>query len=237
MGLRHITGRAKAGFQPRRMVRIWLSGPDDLPDRRSFSRNDRLPTGRRQRRAVGGKAVDDAAAARRYIRAISLLLRTAGPQDHQPDARRQRRNRSERDGCDACGAGGAAGAVTAAVAGAGAVGCAARGFWGGGAETAFDAGGAGGALATEGRGAVDTAGAAAGGAATALGGGAGGVAGAAAAAGAALLGATALTAAWQPLESSAMCCFRQASASAPPRGTPEQFAMKSDRQDARMALI
>jgi hypothetical protein len=34
-----------------------------------------------------------------------------------------------------------------------------------------------------------------------------------------------------------MCCFRQASASAPPRGTPEQFAMKSDRHDARIALI
>jgi hypothetical protein len=92
-------------------------------------------------------------------------------------------------------------------------------------------------VATEGRvvgaGAVDAAGAAAGGAAAAAGGGAGG----AAAAGAGLLGVAALTAVWQGAESWAMCCFRQASASAPPRGTPEQFAMKSDRHDARIALI
>jgi len=62
-------------------------------------------------------------------------------------------------------------------------------------------------------------------------------AGGAAAAGAGLLGVAALTAVWQGAESWAMCCFRQASASAPPRGTPEQFAMKSDRHDARIALI
>jgi len=68
------------------------------------------------------------------------------------------------------------------------------------------------------------------------GGGAAG-AGGTAAAGAGLLGVAALTAVWQGAESWAMCCFRQASASAPPRGTPEQFAMKSDRHDARIALI
>ena len=85
-----------------------------------------------------------------------------------------------------------------------------------------------------GAGAVDAAGA--GGAAAAAGGGAGG-AGGTAAAGAGLLGVAALTAVWQGAESWAMCCFRQASASAPPRGTPEQFAMKSDRHDARIALI
>jgi len=87
-----------------------------------------------------------------------------------------------------------------------------------------------------GAGAVDTVGAAAGGAAAAAGGGAGG-AGGTAAAGAGLLGVAALTAVWQGADSWAMCCFRQASASAPPRGTPEQFAMKSDRHDARIALI
>jgi hypothetical protein len=117
--------------------------------------------------------------------------------------------------------------VTAVLAGAGATAGAARGFCGGGGETAFGSGGGGGAVATEGRGAV--------GAAAAAGGGAG--AGDTAAAGAGLLGVAALTAVWQGADSWAMCCFRQASASAPPRGTPEQFAMKSDRHDARIALI
>jgi hypothetical protein len=129
--------------------------------------------------------------------------------------------------------------VTAVLAGAGATVGAARGFCGGGAETAFGSSGGGGAVATEGRGAVgagavDAAGAV--GAAAAAGGGAGG-AGGRAAAGAGLLGVAALTAVWQGADSWAMCCFRQASASAPPRGTPEQFAMKSDRHDARIALI
>jgi hypothetical protein len=110
---------------------------------------------------------------------------------------------------------------------------------GGGAETGFGSGDAAGTLAAEGRGpvggaavgAVDAVGAAAGGAAAAAGAGGG------ATAAGAVLGAMALTAVWQGAESCAMCCFRQASASAPPRGTPEQFAMKSDRQDARIALI
>jgi hypothetical protein len=46
----------------------------------------------------------------------------------------------------------------------------------------------------------------------------------------------ALTALWQGAESWAKCCFRQVNASAPPRGTPEQFAMKSDRHEERIAL-
>ena len=111
--------------------------------------------------------------------------------------------------------------MTAVLAGAGATAGAARGLYGGGAETAFGSGGGGGAVATEGRGAVGAVDTAAG----------------TAAAGAGLLGVAALTAVWQGADSWAMCCFRQASASAPPRGTPEQFAMKSDRHDARIALI
>jgi hypothetical protein len=132
-------------------------------------------------------------------------------------------------------AGGATGATAAVAAAGGAV---TRGFLGGG-ETGFDSGGE--ALAAEGwigtgAGAGDTVGEAAGGATAAAGAGGGAGVGAAAAAGAALLGVTALTAVWQGAESWAMCCFRQAKASAPPRGTPEQFAMKSDRHDARIAL-
>src|SRR5215472_2733607 len=50
-------------------------------------------------------------------------------------------------------------------------------------------------------------------------------------------GPTAFTAAWQPGDSWATFCLRQRSASAPPRGTPAQWAMKSDRQEARIALI
>ena len=47
---------------------------------------------------------------------------------------------------------------------------------------------------------------------------------------------TALTALPQAGDSLAMCCRRQSSASLPPRGTPEQFDRKSERQDERMAL-
>src|SRR3979411_2711895 len=61
--LRHISGRSNGEFLPRRLVRIWLSGPDEFSDLRSFCRQDRLPASRRQRRAIGGEAVDDAAAA------------------------------------------------------------------------------------------------------------------------------------------------------------------------------
>jgi hypothetical protein len=52
----------------------------------------------------------------------------------------------------------------------------------------------------------------------------------------AALATTAFTAAWQAGDSLARCCFRQANASAPPRGTPEQFERKSDRQEERIAL-
>ena len=62
--------------------------------------------------------------------------------------------------------------------------------------------------------------------------GGGGGGGAAAAGG----GVTALTALPQAGDSWAMCCRRQSSASLPPRGTPEQFDKKSERQDERMAL-
>jgi hypothetical protein len=76
------------------------------------------------------------------------------------------------------------------------------------------------------------------GAAVAAGAGAGVAAGGAAGAAAgAAGGVTALTAAWQPGDSCAMCSFRQRSASAPPGRTPEQFDMKSDRQLERIALI
>jgi hypothetical protein len=92
---------------------------------------------------------------------------------------------------------------------------------GGGGDTAVAGGGGGG----------DGAAAAAGG-----GGGAalaaGGDGGAAAAGG----GVTALTALPQAGDSLAICCRRQSSASLPPRGTPEQFDKKSERQEERMAL-
>ncbi len=68
------------------------------------------------------------------------------------------------------------------------------------------------------------------------GGAAGATTGAGAAAGAGAGGRIALTAALQAGESLAKFCFKQSSASLPPGVTPEQFAMKSDRQEARMAL-
>ena len=83
------------------------------------------------------------------------------------------------------------------------------GWWGGGGAAAAGGGGGGAALT------------------------AGGGGGGAAAAGG---GDTALTALPQAGDSLAMCCRRQSSASLPPRGTPEQFDKKSERQDERMAL-
>lgn len=85
---------------------------------------------------------------------------------------------------------------------------------------------------------VGVAGADATGAAGAAAAGAGGATGAATAAGAAAGGGEmALTAAWQPPESLARLRFRHSRASLPPGCTPEQFAMKSERQFARMALV
>jgi hypothetical protein len=49
-------------------------------------------------------------------------------------------------------------------------------------------------------------------------------------------GMIAFTACWQPEESLATLSFRHCSASFPPLGTPEQFAMKSERQFERIAL-
>ena len=62
-----------------------------------------------------------------------------------------------------------------------------------------------------------------------------GAAGAAAAAGSAGFGAAAFTAAWQDGESLASLRTRHSNASLPPGWTPEQLAMKSERQAARMA--
>jgi hypothetical protein len=47
---------------------------------------------------------------------------------------------------------------------------------------------------------------------------------------------TALTAVLQAPESLPMLRLRHSKASAPPGCTPEQFVMKSERQDARIAL-
>src|SRR5712671_6615833 len=44
MGLRHISARPEGEFRPSRMVRIWLRGPDELPDQRSFRRKNRVAT-------------------------------------------------------------------------------------------------------------------------------------------------------------------------------------------------
>src|SRR3984957_14369806 len=60
-------------------------------------------------------------------------------------------------------------------------------------------------------------------------------AGVAAAAGSAGFGAAAFTAAWQDGESLASLRSRHSNASLPPGWTPEQLAMKSERQAARMA--
>jgi hypothetical protein len=62
-------------------------------------------------------------------------------------------------------------------------------------------------------------------------------AGVAAAGDAAAAGMIALTAVWHARESLARFCLRQSSASLPPGVTPEQFAMKSDRQFERIALV
>lgn len=108
------------------------------------------------------------------------------------------------------GAGGAAAGGRAASFGAGA----------GLAVGGLPAAGAGGADAMGAAGA-ETAGAGRAGAATTAGGG----------------GEIALTAAWQPPESLPRLRLRHSRASLPPGVTPEQFAMKSERQFARMALV
>lgn len=120
-----------------------------------------------------------------------------------------------------------AGAASAAATGGGA----ARAAAAGGLAAIFGAGiglAAGGLLAAGASGAD----------ATGVGGteaaGAGGGMGAAAAAGAGA-GEIALTAAWQPPESFARLRLRHSKASLPPGCTPEQFAMKSERQEERMA--
>lgn len=120
-----------------------------------------------------------------------------------------------------------AGAASAAATGGGA----ARAAAAGGLAAIFGAGiglAAGGLLAAGASGAD----------ATGVGGteaaGAGGGMGAAAAAGAGA-GEIALTAAWQPPESFARLRLRHSKASLPSGCTPEQFAMKSERQEERMA--
>lgn len=110
--------------------------------------------------------------------------------------------------------GGAAGGVRTAALAAGA-GFGVDGLlMAGGAEAT----GAAGAEAAAGGGGVGA------GAATAAGGGAGG-------------GEIALTAAWQPPDSLGKLRLRHSRASLPPGCTPEQLAMKSERQFARMALV
>jgi hypothetical protein len=110
---------------------------------------------------------------------------------------------------------------------AGASGFAAAGAAADGADSAARAAGGAGVAAT------GAAGAAAGGGAA----GAAGVAVTSDAGGlAAGAGMIAFTACWQPEESLATLSFRHCSASFPPLGTPEQFAMKSERQFERIAL-
>jgi hypothetical protein len=64
-----------------------------------------------------------------------------------------------------------------------------------------------------------------------------GAAGAAAVAGGAGAGVMALTAVLQDPDRLARLRLRHSSASLPPGVTPEQFAMKSERQEARIAAI
>ena len=124
--------------------------------------------------------------------------------------------------------GGTAGAAGAAATGGGADGGGAAGVRVADRGTGLGAGGlVAGSAGAEATGAEGTA---------AAGGGAGG-GGAAAAAGGAGGGEIALTAALQPPESRAMLRLRHSSASLPPGCTPEQLAMKSDRQLARIALV
>lgn len=132
---------------------------------------------------------------------------------------------------------------------AGSMGCNTRGCIAGAASAAATGGGAARAAAAGGLAAIFGAGiglaaggllaaGASGADATGVGGteaaGAGGGMGAAAAAGAGA-GEIALTAAWQPPESFARLRLRHSKASLPPGCTPEQFAMKSERQEERMA--
>jgi len=124
--------------------------------------------------------------------------------------------------------GGTAGAAGTAATGGGAAA-------GGGVRTAARAAGAG-FFGAGGLLIVGVTGADATGAAGADAAGAGGATGVATAAGGAAAGEMALTAAWQPPESLAKLRFRHSKASLPPGCTPEQFAMKSERQFARMAL-
>ena len=113
-----------------------------------------------------------------------------------------------------------------------------RGLSGATAGAAASTGGGGGAGVSFAAGAVaGLAGLAAAGGAEAGGVEAGGGAAAGVADGAAGAGMTALTAVLQAPESLPMLRLRHSKASAPPGCTPEQFAMKSERQDARIALV
>ena len=127
-------------------------------------------------------------------------------------------------GAGAAAAGASSGAFRFSTFGAAALGGGGAAFFGAGVA----AGGGGGAAAAGGGAA-----AAGGGAVFAAGGGGGGGAGGAVAAGG---GVTACTALAQAGDSLAMCWRKQSRASLPPRGTPEQFDRKSERQLPRMAL-
>jgi hypothetical protein len=122
--------------------------------------------------------------------------------------------------CSGVGFAAAAGAAGAAAAGLGA------GF--GAAGAAAGLGAADGGAAAAGAGVARGAGAEAAGA---------GAGGAVAAAGGASGALIALTAVLQDPESLPRLRLRHSKASLPPGVTPEQFAMKSERQDERMALI
>jgi hypothetical protein len=127
--------------------------------------------------------------------------------------------------------GGNPGAAAGAAAGSGAGVTAAVGFdpdFGAAAAAGFCA--AGGAMA----GAAAAGLGAAGEGAEAAGAGGGAAAAGAAAAGA---GVIALTAVWQAPDSLARLRLRQSKASLPPGVTPEQFAMKSERHEARIAPV
>jgi hypothetical protein len=118
----------------------------------------------------------------------------------------------------------------AAAAGAAGITAAAVGFgagFGAAAAAGFDVAGGVGAMA-------GVAACAAGGAAAAGAGGGTAADGGGDAAGAGMI---ALTAVLQELDSLARFRFRHSNASLPPGVTPEQFAMKSERQDERIALV
>ena len=185
--------------------------------------------GWRQIRGVGLQASDHAATTDVHIRTIGTVFRPAfgthqGKSPNRRDHNHGRRGRCRgwvlAGGCAALFAGGVAGAAGLMTAGFAA------------ASVAVEAAGAAGAAGAP----AGADGVAAAGTGAAAGGGAAGTAGVAVT-GAGGLGAgmTAFTACWQPEESFATLSLRHCIASFPPLDTPEQFAMKSERQFERIA--